>query len=156
MEAEAILPPDWKVRTRFSAGEVLGALEEVARLESFLLAVSHPGDARGALNVTLRWTGGNESFALGGGVQKEGTVPTRWTVGAEIPCRTEGLGDGEELALHLDRHYFRECIRALGLAEGDEAEIRSNGPLSPLMIRPAETEDRFTVLMPLHPSHAGK
>ena len=63
---------------------------------------------------------------------------------ADDSCRAQV--DGDNMELGINNKYFLDALRA---AETDEIILKLNGPVSPIIIAPAEGEDFLYMIMPM-------
>lgn len=148
---ERVIPLEWRLTAALAVRDLLAALEEVARFESFLAASARPDAGDDRLRVQVSLSGSTRSMTIGTTASKAVPTSARWSMRMEFPVRLEGPQDDEPISLSLNRHFLRECLDAMAIGPRDNVEIRINSPVTPVMVRPAGDESRFTLVMPLRP-----
>src|SRR5205823_5199467 len=131
-----IIPAGCGIVTLLSVRDLLSALEEVARFEAFLTSTAMPDSGREGLKITLTLSGLPDTVIVQAGGVRPDLAPTRWTIQTDLPAALEGLAEGEEFTIALNRSYLRECLKALTFSSNERMELAFNGAHLPMRIQP--------------------
>lgn len=83
---ERVIPPEAKITALLSVRDVLAALDEVARFESFLTSTAMPDGGREGRKVTLTLSPRTAAVLVQDGAVRPEPMPARWSMHAEIPA----------------------------------------------------------------------